>query len=88
MDVSFTDYLLEISCTINNNKPHRTIKATLVNVFNELETNKPKINQVYYPFYKIRTIVIKKPESKGEFSNRLFDFDPEPYVIEEKRGRQ
>jgi hypothetical protein len=88
MDVSFNDYLLEIACEINNNKLHRTIKATPVNVFNELETNKQKVNYVYYPFYKMGTIVIKRPETKGAFSYRLFNFDPEPDIILETWGRK
>jgi hypothetical protein len=43
LDLSFTDYLLD---EINNNKLHRTIKAIRVDVFNELETNKQKVNYV------------------------------------------
>jgi hypothetical protein len=57
-------------------------------VFDELELNKQKVNKVYYPFYKVGTIVIKKPESKGAFSYKLFNFDPEPYVIADTRGRK
>jgi hypothetical protein len=57
-------------------------------VFDGLELNKQKINHVYYPFYKNGTIVIRKPESKGAFSNKLFNFDPEPYVIGDNVGRK
>jgi hypothetical protein len=85
---SFVDYLLEIVCEINNNKEHRIIKAIPTNVFNELELNKQKVNYIYYPFYKVGTIVIKKPESKGAFSYKLFNFDPEPYVISNTIGRK
>jgi hypothetical protein len=57
-------------------------------IFNELELNKQKVNYIYYPFYKVGTIVIKKPESKGAFSYKLFNFDPEPYVIGNTVGRK
>jgi hypothetical protein len=53
-----------------------------------LETNKQKINYMYNPRYLSDVIVIKKPESKGAFSNRIFNFDPEPYVIVASRGRK
>jgi hypothetical protein len=54
-------------------------------VFDGLETNKQKTNHMYYP---PDTIVIKRPESKGAFSNRIFKFDPEPYVVLASRGRK
>jgi hypothetical protein len=73
---------------MNNNKPYRTIKALPTRVFDELETNKQKINYVYYPLYKVGTIVIKRPETKGAFSYKLFNFDPEPYIIVDTRGRK
>jgi hypothetical protein len=57
-------------------------------VFDGLELNKQKINHVYYDLYKNGTIVIKKPESKGAYSNKLFNFDPEPYVIGDNVGRK
>jgi hypothetical protein len=85
---TFVDYLLEIVCEINNNKQHRMIKAVPTQVFDQLELNKQKINHVYYPSYKNGTIVIKRPESKGEFSYKLFNFDPEPYVIGDNVGRK
>jgi hypothetical protein len=33
-------------------------------------------------------MVIKKPESKGAFSYKLFNFDPEPYVIGDNVDRK
>jgi hypothetical protein len=84
----FVDYLLEFACEINNSKLHRTIKAIPTQVFNELETNKQKINTMYYPLYPRGTIVVKVPESKGAFSNRIFNFDPEPYVVNNNVGRK
>jgi hypothetical protein len=86
--ISFVDYLLEFACEINNNKEHRTIHAIPEKVFGRVETNKQKINRVYYPLYPPDTIVIKRPESKGLFSNRIFNFDPEPYVITTNIGRK
>jgi hypothetical protein len=88
MPLTFVDYLLEFACEINNNKKHRTIKAIPEKVFDELETNKQKITSVDYPLYKVETIVIKRPESKGAFSNRIFNFDPEPYIIVGNSGRK
>jgi hypothetical protein len=73
---------------MNNNKQHRTIKAVPTQVFDGLELNKQKINHVYYDLYKKGTIVIKKPESKGAFANKLFNFDLEPYVIGDNVGRK
>jgi hypothetical protein len=43
---------------------------------------------VYYPRYLSDVIVIKRPESKGAFSNRIFNFDPEPYIILTSIGRK
>jgi hypothetical protein len=57
-------------------------------VFDGLELNKQEVNYVYYPFYKMGSIVIKRTESKGAFSYKLFNFDPEPYVIADSRGRK
>jgi hypothetical protein len=88
MTISFVDYLLEFTCEINNNQQHRTIRAILEKVFDGLETNKQKINRLYYPHYPPDTIVIKRPESKGAFSNRIFNFDPEPYVVLANNGRK
>jgi hypothetical protein len=88
MNVTFVDCLLEFACEINNNKEHRTIHAIPVQVFDGLETNKQKINYMYYPLYRSDVIVIKRPESKGAFSNKLFNFDPEPYIIVASRGRK
>jgi hypothetical protein len=34
------------------------------------------------------TILIKRSESKGAFSSRVFNFDHEPYVIVETRGKK
>jgi hypothetical protein len=67
---------------------HRTIKAVPKHVFNMLEHNKQKINRVYYDIYDVGTIVIKKSESKGAFSNKIFNFDPELYVIGKVEGRK
>jgi hypothetical protein len=88
MNITFVDYILEFACEINNNKEHRTIQAIPEKVFDGLETNKQKVNYMYYPLYPPETIVIKRPESKGAFSNRVFNFDPEPYVVLAKRGRK
>jgi hypothetical protein len=85
---TFVDYLLEICCEINNNNKHRMIKAVPKDVFNLLELNKQKINKVYYDIYEIGTIVIKKSESKGAFSNKIFNFDPELYVVGQVEGRK
>jgi hypothetical protein len=74
--------------TTNNNKEHRTIHAIPEKVSDGLETNKQKINHMYYPLYPPETIVIKRPEPKGAFSNRIFNFDPEPYVVLAKSGRK
>jgi hypothetical protein len=84
----FVDYLLEFACEINNSRMHRIIKAVPTLVFNELETNKQEITHVYYNLYKPGTIVIKAPESKGAFSNRIFNIDVEPYVINNNLGRK
>jgi hypothetical protein len=73
---------------MNNNREHRIIKAVPSQVFDELELNKQEVNNVYYPFYKVGTIVIKRSESKGAFSYKLFNFDPEPYVITDTRGKK
>jgi hypothetical protein len=73
---------------MNNNREHRIIKVVPTQVFDKLELNKQKVSNVYYPFYKVGTIVIKRPESKGAFSYKLFNFDPEPYVITDTRGRK
>jgi hypothetical protein len=64
------------------------IKAIPSNVFDGLELNKQKINHVYYDLYKNGTIVIKRPESKGAFANKIFKYDPEPYVIGDLVGRK
>jgi hypothetical protein len=88
IEFTFVDYLLEIAREMNNNKPYRTIKAVPTRVFDELETNKQTINYVYYPLYKKGTIVINRPETKGAFSYKLFNFDPEPYIIVDTRGRK
>jgi hypothetical protein len=88
MPLSFVDYLLEMACEINNNKVHRTIKAIPEKVFDGLERNRQKITTRYYPLYPPETIVIKRPESKGAFSNRIFNFDPEPYVVVGNSGRK
>jgi hypothetical protein len=88
MKITFVDYLLEICCEINNNNKHRMIKAVPKDVFNMLEHNKQKINRVHYDLYKIGTIVIKKSETKGAFSNKVFNFDPELYVIGQVDGRK
>jgi hypothetical protein len=73
---------------MNNNRKHRIIKAVPTQVFDGLELNKQKVNNVYYPLYKKGTIVIKRPETKGAFSYKLFNFDPEPYIIVDTRGRK
>jgi hypothetical protein len=73
---------------MNNNRKHRMIKAVPTQVFNELELSKKKINYVYYDMYKNGTIVIKRDESSGAFSNRIFNFDPEPYFIGDNVGRK
>jgi hypothetical protein len=86
--LTFVDYLLEFACEINNNIVNRTIQAIPEKVFHELETNKQKIVTRYYPLYPPETIVIKRPESKGAFSNRIFNFDPEPYIIVGNSGRK
>jgi hypothetical protein len=86
--LTFVDYILEFACEINNNKVHRTIQAIPEKVFDGLETNKQKIIHRYYPLYPPETIVIKRPESKGAFSNRIFNFDPEPYVVVGNSGRK
>jgi hypothetical protein len=86
--LSFVDYLLEFACEINNNKENRTIQAIPEKVFDGLETNKQKKITRYYPLYPPETIVIKRPESKGAFSNRIFNFDPEPYIIVGNNGRK
>jgi hypothetical protein len=88
MNITFVDYLLEFACEINNNKEHRTIHAIPEKVFDGLETNKQKVNYMYYPLYPPETIVIKRPEYKGAFSNRIFNFDPETYVILANVGRK
>jgi hypothetical protein len=85
---SFVDYLLEFACEINNSKKHRIIQAIPYNVFIGLETNKQKIVHRYYPLYKEGTIVIKQFERKGEIPNKIFNFDPEPYVIVGNVGRK
>jgi hypothetical protein len=82
------DYLLEICCEINNSKKHRTIKAVPENVFNLLELNKQNIIRLPHDRYDVGTIVIKKSESKGAFSNKIFNFDPELYVIGQTEGRK
>jgi hypothetical protein len=64
------------------------IKAVPTQVFDGLELNKQKINRVFYDLYKNGTIVIKRPEHSGAFSNKLFNFDPEPYVIVDNVGRK
>jgi hypothetical protein len=87
IDISFTDYLLEFVCE-NNNKVHKTIKAIPSQVFQELDTSKQKIVHGYYPLYKKGTIVIKRPERAGEVPLKLFNFDPEPYIIVDTRGRK
>jgi hypothetical protein len=85
---TFVDYLLEIFCEINNNNKHRMIKAVPKNVFNMLEHNNQKINRVHYDILNVGTIVTKKSESKGAFSNKVFNFDPEFYVIGQVEGRK
>jgi hypothetical protein len=77
---TFVDYLLEIVCEVNNNRQHRMIKAVPNQVFDGLELNKQKINHYYFDLYKKGTIVIKKPE--GEFSFKLFKFDPHHMLLE------
>jgi hypothetical protein len=77
-----------LAAIYNNNKENRTIQASPEKVFNELETNTQKIIHMYYPLYPPDTIVIKRPESKGISSNRIFNFDPEPYVVLARRGRK
>jgi hypothetical protein len=64
------------------------IKAVPKDVFNLLELNKQKINKKYYDIYDIGTIVIKRSETKGAFSNKVFNFDPELYVIGQVEGRK
>jgi hypothetical protein len=64
------------------------IKAVPTQVFDGLELNKQKINHVFYDLCKNGTIFIKKPEHSGAFSNKLFNFDPEPYVIGDNVGRK
>jgi hypothetical protein len=88
LPMTFVDYLLDFACEINNKRKHRIIKAVPTDVFQELETNKQSINQVYYKLYKPGTIVIKSKEGSGAFSNRLFNLELEPYVITDTRGRK
>jgi hypothetical protein len=88
IDLDFTGYLLELVCEINNNKVHRTIKAVPSQVFQELDKNKQKIVKRDYPLYEKDTIVIKRPERAGEVPLKLFNFDPEPYIIADTRGRK
>jgi hypothetical protein len=57
-------------------------------VFQELDTNKQKIVERYYPLYKKGTIVIKKPEKAGEVAKKLFNLDREQYIIVDSRGRK
>jgi hypothetical protein len=78
---TFVDYLLELACEINNRKKHRTTKAIPYDTFIELDTNKQKIVKRYYPLYKEGTIVIKQFERKGQIPNKVFNFDPEPYIV-------
>jgi hypothetical protein len=86
--MTFVDYLLAFACEINNKRKHRFIKAVPSEVFNELDTNKQTVNQVYYKLYKPGTIVIKSQEGRGAFSNRVFNLELEPYVIMDIRGRK
>jgi hypothetical protein len=88
MKFTFVDNLLEICCEINNINKHRMIKAVPKDVFNYLEHSKQKINRVPYDIYEVGTIVTKKSESKGAFSNKVFNFDPELYVIGQVEGRK
>jgi hypothetical protein len=85
---TFVDYLLELACEVNNHKKHRTTKAIPYDTFIELETNKQKIVKRYYPLYKEGTIVIKQFERKGQIPNKIFNFDPEPYIIVGNVGRK
>jgi hypothetical protein len=88
LPMTFIDYLLGFACEINNKRKHRIIKAVPTKVFDELDTNKQEVNNVYYNLYKPGTIVIRAQESKGAFSNRIFNLELEPYVIMDNRGRK
>jgi hypothetical protein len=77
-----------LACEVNNRKKHTTTKAVPYDTFNELETNKQKIVKKFYPMYDNGTIVIKKFERKGQIPNKVFDFDPEPYVVVGSVGRK
>jgi hypothetical protein len=85
---TFVDYLLELACEVNNRKKHRTTKAIPYDTFIELDTNKQKIVKRYYPLYKEGTIVMKQFERKGQIPNKVFNFDPEPYIVVGNVGRK
>jgi hypothetical protein len=86
--LTFVDYLLHLACEVNNRKKHTTTKAVPYDTFNELETNKQKIVKRYYPMYKEGTIVMKQFERKGQIPNKVFNFDPEPYIVVGNVGRK
>jgi hypothetical protein len=88
LPMTFVDYLLAFACEINNKRKHRIMKAVPTDVFDELDTNKQTINQVYYKLYKPGTIVIRAKEARGTFSNKVFNLELEPYVIIDTRGRK
>jgi hypothetical protein len=88
LPMTFVDYLLAFACDINNGRMHRIIKAVPKLVFDELETNKQEVNNVYYKLYKPGTIVVRAQEGRGVFSNRVFNLELEPYVIMDTRGRK
>jgi hypothetical protein len=86
--LTFVDYLLHLACEVNNRKKHTTTKAIPYDTFNELETSKQKIVERYYPLYDKGTIVMKQFERKGQIPNKVFNFDPEPYIIVDNVGRK
>jgi hypothetical protein len=87
-NMGMTTIFLLCACNIINKNINRTIKHRPNEVFIRLKKNEQTYRDVYYPVYKVRTIVLKIPERAGEVPLKTFDYDPEPYVIVERAGRK
>jgi hypothetical protein len=78
---TMTNAIVFLACYMINHSVNKTIKARPIDVFKRYETNKQEIVHVSYPLYRIRTIVLKIPERGGDVPLKIFNYDPEPYVI-------
>jgi hypothetical protein len=67
---------------------HKGINAIPYEVFHAYDINRQNIVVHRYPIYRVGTVVIRKPIRMGGYVPiEIFDFEPEPFVINRVEGK-